>query len=219
MSIRVVCDHCQSELRVKDELAGKLVRCKSCAEATRVPRPKSESRSATSGQEQIDDLDDWLEDEDDDEDDMPAVIRRPKKTSKKQRRPAKPLFDFGKWIEKLATTDISAIILGLIAAVLFVMFLWGFVHPPSRVWFFVGVWGSQLVIGLVTVVAFLGIAARENAVCLMLCLIFPIYSVWYLISRWEHTGKPIGILFCTMLGGWMATVCASLVYQYVGPPF
>src|SRR5688572_1230403 len=49
MPIRVVCDECDSEVKVKDDLAGKKIRCKGCGATMEVPDAEPVSRRASAG--------------------------------------------------------------------------------------------------------------------------------------------------------------------------
>lgn len=39
------CSHCQRELRAKDDMAGRAVKCPGCGQATRIPAPAPAARA------------------------------------------------------------------------------------------------------------------------------------------------------------------------------
>jgi hypothetical protein len=77
MSIKFTCEHCDTELTVRDELAGKAARCPHCKSVITTPRRGGNGASGIRAKNRRDDDDEW---EDEDEDD------RPRKSKKKSSR-------------------------------------------------------------------------------------------------------------------------------------
>lgn len=81
MAIRVECDHCFRDFRVKDTAAGKKIHCPGCDTVLRIPRPRPKSKD--------DEFEDALDSLDDDEfQDLPAPPP-PRRTATKARKKKK----------------------------------------------------------------------------------------------------------------------------------
>lgn len=72
MAITVVCPECGNSHKVKDEAAGKKLRCKGCEKVISIPKPAADSEA-----------DPWESlDENDGGEELPPVVRQPAKTRK-----------------------------------------------------------------------------------------------------------------------------------------
>lgn len=80
MSIEVVCDGCNKKYQVKEELAGRRVKCKSCGETMRIP-------DADTYEDDVLEEDD--DEDDDDESDKEQRSRTKRSGKKKSRGPEK----------------------------------------------------------------------------------------------------------------------------------
>ena len=87
MAIKVKCSGCSKVYQVKDEAAGKKIRCKECDKLIPVPKPKAPK---------VEEEDDWLDaiEEDESEDELPRRVVRPKSkastSTKKKVKRARP---------------------------------------------------------------------------------------------------------------------------------
>ncbi|MDB5335625.1 MAG: Alpha/beta hydrolase family protein [Planctomycetaceae bacterium] len=215
MSISVICEHCFGEFRVKDELAGKRVRCKSCSEPIRVPGGEAADSPAPRRRRPIlDELDDW---EDEPEEELPTIRPKPKSKKKKSRRKAVSI-NVGPWLEAIKSTEILPIAVPVFLLGMMVLFGMGFHYPAAASWFLL----IALVINFVLVVgstlAFYFIAGKEHFMCVLLCLCVPFYALWYMISRWDRVGGACLFGVVAWAGGWVVITGATQAYRAAGVP-
>lgn len=219
MAIPVVCDGCDSRFQVKDELAGKLVRCRGCSEPVRVSKGRSPKRSAV---EQLDELEDWDESEDewDDRIESPIAPRKKVKASKSKKksksRHAESLLALVGYFKQIEAVDVLPLMTWGSLAIFFLMFLIGFLSPVVAQYFVIGNLLTRGFLCMCCTLGFLGVAVKENPICLLLCLLFPIYSLWYVISRWDRCAQPIGILLTVMFLGSILDYGAQAAYESAG---
>ncbi len=211
MPISIVCDHCFDEFRVKDDLAGKRVRCKSCAEPIRVPGGQTAKPPVKRRQPLVDELDDW----DEPEEELPTP--RPKAKSKKKRRRSSSQIDFSQMAARIAAINIVPILLQLAGGGLVLMFALGFWYPSVASAFVMTAASMAVLTMIISFFATLWIAGKENPLCMMLCVLPP-YYLWFLISRWDRTGGFVSAFFGTWIGGWLLVTGSTAAYAAAGIP-
>lgn len=174
MTIEATCDSCYRTYNLKDALAGRKVRCKECGETFTVPQPGAAPAEPAG--------DPWDVDDAFDEDfasaaPPPPMPTRGRKKKKRRRKRAEP--------EKSSGFRLGLIgILSLVGGGLFLMMcLVGiFVRPVLSVMLFcMGLTGAGL--GLVGGIGCLMAAFEEDAVCGIMYLFMPFYSLYYVITR------------------------------------
>jgi ribosomal protein S27E len=174
MTIHVTCDSCFMNYQLKDELAGRKVRCKHCQSIIEVPRV---------GKPTIEAEDDHWFDEPDEPADAPAPVRRKKKGKKKRLREREGSSGF--------RLGIVAVI-GMAFVGLFVlMCLVGIVWRP--LWSVLGM-GTAVVGGGLALVGGIGIlmaAFEEDTICGVMYLVVPFYGLYYIVTRIAEVWKLV----------------------------
>lgn len=185
MPITVSCDGCDKRYQVKDELAGKRIKCPNCqdvltvggqppaAPAKRKPKPKPADDF---------DEDDDLEDDDDDFDSPPRSKRRvaekPIKQKKKKRSGA-------------GSTPWTLIIGGAAGGFFVLAAAMAFVSPAVSTIMAFGFLLAAMGLSTVGGIGCLIKAFQEDVVCGLLTLFVPFYGLYYLVSRWNDV-QPFG---------------------------
>ena len=185
MPIPAVCDECFAEYKVKDEFAGRRMKCKQCGSLIAIPKP---------ARRQAAEVDEWeVVDSDEEPADLPPVPSRKKSTpapkAKKRSARSSRESDFSgvvldpenRWWVVLVSLGAAVLLLGIVA-------------PTAA--FVLGLMAG-LVAALVGGIVMLVTIASESIVCLLLCWLVPFYSLYYLTTRWEVMKKP----FLIQMGG------------------
>ena len=171
--ITVQCGACFRSYNLKDELAGKRIKCKDCGEIMRVPRPGEEPA---------------VEEADEFGDDEFAAAPPPTRRSAPARKKggAKK-----KKSQQSAMSPKVPLLVGLgMLGLLLVSLVIGFFVPA------VGGVFSFLLIGLGGLIAtgagiwLLVVAFQESPAQGLLCLFVPFYSLFYVFTRWDTAKLP-----------------------------
>lgn len=193
MTIQVTCDSCFMNYQLKDELAGRKVRCKQCKEIIEVPRPGAKRVGPAE--------DPWMEEDDEPAEAprAPAPARKKKKKRKKARSESSSGFRFG-----------VIAILGIVFAGLFVlMCLVGFLVPTVHA---VLGGGTALVGGGLMLIGAIGVmmaAFEEDVMCGVMYLLVPFYPLYFIITRFGEVWK----LLATYVGGVALLVVGMMMYS------
>ncbi len=194
MTIQVTCDSCFMNYQLKDELAGRKVRCKQCQEIIEVPRPGAKRAIRTEDPRDTDDG----EDEPAEAPRAPAPGRRKKKKKKKAQSAGSSGFRTG-----------GLIIAGIAFACLFVlMCLVGFFVPAVQT---VLGGGTALVGGGLLLVGGIGIimaAFEEDVMCGVMYMVVPFYPLYFVITRFGDVWK----MLLMQVGGTMLLVVGIMMY-------
>ena len=209
------CGGCGSTYKVKDQNAGKRFQCKHCDEMVRVPggggAPKRRKKPEYDDYAEddyddgdddygADDYDDGYDDYGDDgyddyEERRPAPRRRSPKKSSLTRYVGNPLL----WIGIPIGIGLFVGLLSMIAVGAGV----------------VAGFGAVAVCGIISVcfgLHSLVLAFKEDAVCGIMYLFVPFYSLYYLITRWDEQREP----FVTQLSMTLAMILAMVGMMAAG---
>ncbi|HVV99346.1 MAG TPA: prolyl oligopeptidase family serine peptidase [Planctomycetaceae bacterium] len=218
MAISVDCPGCGRTYNLNEKYAGKKVRCTDCKTAMQVPAAEAEEVATA--------FDSWDEeesapapkrktisrrsavaqDDDDSEHDFETTEShrvpskaKPARKKKKKRKSGSGL--------KLPTEFTVGHFCGLLAILFLccvpVMFF-GMVPALVCVLGWMIAWVIAL---LVAAIWLLVIAFQEDAICGLLCIFVPFYQLYFIISRWSLTYRPIAV-FGTTYG--LACCCVGL---------
>lgn len=225
MPLKVKCPNCEKVLNLRDDLAGKRVRCNGCSEPVSIPKrtTSSPSKPAASSDDGEDEYEDYGAGADDYE---ASPVRRPiatrkKKIAKRKRsgsglslseqlsRYALPVND---WTIGLGTVLICAPL--------------GFVNQNF--------WVAMIVVGLVygMLLNFVGgirvlmFIASESILMLLVCLFVPFGNLICVILYWEGVRehiilqlKGVAFIFGSIFVPLIAIVCFGVGFAFAAMPF
>lgn len=164
MAIKVKCPECKKSLAVRDEFAGRRVRCKSCEAVLSVPMPKDDT------DDPFDDLGDINDFAGGDE--LPPKRSRNRSTKKTKRRSEEsmsgrlPSFNFSLW--------------SVLYSVVAVIGLFGLFVPQILIWLLLFGLVFQFVTGLIGTIGVLATIGRNSG--------------WALVGLWLGVSQfPVGI--------------------------
>lgn len=204
MPITVTCNGCEKRYQVKDEYAGKRVRCPQCETVVTVGKPAAKKPAAARKTAEFEDYEEDVEDYEEDLEE-PRVRKVAPRGQVKKKKESKLLKK--KKVRRREPSESNwALIFGaVVAGGLLLAFVMKFVFPPATLAliltvFLVG-WGLAIVGGIGVIIR----AFQEDFTCGILYLFVPGYSLYYLFSRWEDNAPYGGFL----LGGMLTVVLAS----------
>lgn len=187
------CDSCFRSYQLKDEFAGRKVRCKGCGEVFTVPQPGAAA------------ADPWDSEDPFDEDPFtdgpaaapPSPTRRKKKRKKKAQRESSSGFPLGVYG-----------ILGIAAGALFLMMCFvGIFFRPAMHLMLIGVGLTGAVLSIVGGVGCLMAAFEEDTMIGVMYLIIPFYPLYFAVTRIGDVWK----LVLMNVGGGLIMVAAIVV--------
>jgi uncharacterized membrane protein len=178
MSIEATCDECFYTYKVKEQNAGKKFRCKECDAVVTVPVPGEEEDLL------------GFEDEFEDPESEPIPVKKRSKSKKKKKPDQSDSF----------ITQRTMILGGVVL----ILFVGSFVSPALSMLFFAVAGISGFAYALWGGISLIVMAFSEDVVCGLLYLFLPLYSLYYLVSRWPETKKPF-----------VATLIASFLFVLI----
>jgi hypothetical protein len=191
VTINASCNSCFRQYQLKDDLAGRQVRCKECGAVFPVPNV------AASGDAAADDGRDAREFDEDpyvDDVDSPPPRSRPRSTGargkkKKSRRSAASGVSFG-----------AVFGLGAVGCVLFLLTcVLGLFWPAAWAVMLIGMFVVGLVLHLVGGIGVVVTAFREDTKCGLMYLFLPFYALYYGITRFGQIWKLLTVAFTGLL--------------------
>lgn len=192
MPIAVVCAGCEKQYQVKDEMAGKKIRCPRCSEIITVNGRAHDDVVV---------LDD---DEDDDDYREPRALPEPRRRRRRDRRERRIRSDRGR-----GEMPWGWILGGIGGAAALVAVAMCFLLPPIAFVFAVGFVMVGLALNLIGGIGCLVKAFQEDVVCGILYLFVPFYGLYYLITRWDDV-HPFGT--CLLGGVGMQVIGIALIF-------
>ena len=211
MALSVTCENCDREMRVKDEAAGKSVRCPGCSEPVRVPTPRAAKPTARKPKPAAptpDDGDvDWgkaaamASNADEATKPCPACgedvgLKDVKCESCGEKLIGKKSAKAGsKTRRSVSGESMDPVLIAVIAltAISLVCMAIGLAIPGARPVAAIVASLAGLCLTLVGFVLFLKAAAEESTAAVLMCLFVPCYSLYFLCTNWETAGKPFGV--------------------------
>lgn len=216
MPIAVTCSGCDKSYQVKDEFAGKKVRCPQCQAVVTIGQPQpatAKGRKAAAKADEYEDYPDDVEDYGDDDDyfDEPRVLKEaPRLKAKRAKVKAKKRGERSEPLQIPWGLILSGILIcGLVLAGGLI-----FIFPPAAIALAILVviagWGLGIVGGIGLIVR----AFQEDVVCGILYIFVPFYWLYYLVSRWDDNypfGEcHVGGVLITLMG--MGLIYGSTAY-------
>ncbi|MFN0197194.1 MAG: MJ0042-type zinc finger domain-containing protein [Planctomycetaceae bacterium] len=213
MPITVSCPECAQTYRLKDELAGKKVRCKGCETIIPIPQASSEIEDYN--------FDDDL-DFDDEQNEREARRRRAvrnqshtktatKKKKKKRRSSNDDLEGGDLWFSRATKIALGVGAFDFAFALLFFVTNLDILKGPSAI-AMMGSIGLAMIYIIAGGLWNLSIVLEEDVLCLLLWFFVPFYSLYYIISRWDQCARPVLIQFM----GFGIILAASMIPVAVG---
>ncbi|MEX0725661.1 MAG: hypothetical protein WD065_05300 [Planctomycetaceae bacterium] len=224
MPIRVSCPECSQDYQLKDELAGKKVRCKMCQAIVPVPLPVKAKPTV-----EYDDVN--FEDEDDDGDEFDFEeaqreerrsqrVKRPNRVKakplkkKKKRRRDDDLEPGDRWFYRAGKIATIAFAVNVVTALVLLVVridAVGFIGAITCI--------ATLGLGAIYMSAgglwSLSIALEEDPLCIILWFFVPGYGLYYIVTRWDQCARPVLIQLMgagTVIG---TTVTVGLVFNSI----
>lgn len=168
MAIDISCPSCFATYRVKDEIAGRNIKCRQCGSV--IPVRKS-GRAALPAEESP-----WA----DDDDSEPFAARQARRTAARRH---------SRSTSERFTLQLSLILCGVYLGLVLLIGLVGIAAPPVlNVLRFGGV-QIGMILSMIGTVACMIAAFREDTSCGMMWLFVPFYAPYYMLSRFADLGK------------------------------
>lgn len=198
--ISIKCPHCSASFKIKSKSAfGKKVKCPKCDSAFVIQKPPSDKPTHPKKKStKVMKEDDFFEDETNSSTDMfddaweddlsggPAVKPSAKKKKKPPKKKKKSQSDFS--LQKYGLTPfITVSSIGLILLNLVLFFMQSHFLMLAFMLTFIVAIGCVFAGGLGLLIE----AAKESGTELILCLIVPLYNVYFAISRFEQTKQSL----------------------------
>ena len=183
MPITATCDECFTEYKVKEDLAGKKVKCRQCGAAVQIPKA---GRSAPADEFS------WTSDDAEADDREAPRLPSRKKASQNARSTKRSRHRSNSrpsiWRADLLTSSNAAWCAAVVAVGITLVLV------PINVRISIG---FAAIIGwllqLAAVLVLLGIMFQEHVMCFILSMMFWPYLVWFMFSRWERTQRSLMI--------------------------
>jgi len=219
--IRFLCPGCERKLAVADEKGGKVGSCPGCKTRFQIPdavpaedadvelgvtaEPPARQRPARSTGDDDSPRPRRRQPVEDDDDDIPeAEVARPKKKKRKKRRRDEEGSGLPLGLDWVTVAIIGAIVVALPIIGLSLVF------APLM---FLGA-GIGLLMTFAGRIWFLAVAFQDDSTQGVLCLMFPIYSLIYLVSNFDECKKP----FFVEMAGLVIAVLAFCAGGFAGGP-
>ena len=183
MPIAVTCEGCEKRYQVKDDLAGKRIKCPNCQDVLTVGG-KPAAAPAKSKPKPVDDDDVDDDFNDDDDDDFNELQKSRRRVAEKSGKKKKNKSGSG-------NTPWTLIIGGAAGGFFLLTAVMAFISPVVSVGMTFLFFLAALGLGMVGGIGCLIKAFQEDVVCGLLYIFLPFYGLYYLITRWDDV-QPFG---------------------------
>jgi hypothetical protein len=188
MAIKVACA-CGKKLSVKDEYAGRRVKCPSCKKPLQIPKPKVEEESYD---DEWDTSDEWGTDDENEESPPPARRRRASSSnagSKKKRKKRSAKTDWSWSFENPLLWVATLVIVGLLVCIVTL------INPLAGVRVFIILRGLSCLTAFVAFWILIFAGFKDGFLTGLMCWFVPFFNIYFVLNACHEKKTTLCVLY------------------------